>query len=79
MAPIYAGHRYVVEEIDRDCVDSETREPGAGVKLRGLTCRENWNGKEFWYCITRFRPIDDGDAAIFREMIKIKHREPAHV
>lgn len=52
---------------------------GPGITLHGIVNMPLPNNPyEPTYWLEWFRPIDDGDAEIFREMISIKKREPAH-
>lgn len=72
---IFKGSRYRIRSIRRDgCCRCPGRTACDSFILYGFYER-NVFGAEYTYCPRRFRPIDDGDAAIFRAMIApIKQR-----
>jgi hypothetical protein len=63
------GARYVVRKVYRASIDIDTGEKTAGFLLRGIINPKNERGQEIGYDIRRFRPIDERDAEIFRQMI----------
>lgn len=77
MKPLTVGARYCVRSMD-DGYDMTTGEFGAGLRLEGVVNGGNAAG-EYLYPIESFRPIDDGDAEIFRDMIRLPERNPEPV
>jgi hypothetical protein len=74
------GARYVVRKVYRASIDIDTGEKTAGFLLRGIINPKNERGQEIGYDIRRFRPIDERDSEIFRQIVEpIKKRKVVHV
>lgn len=77
VVPLTKGARYVVRQVFRKTRQYPSLKPGnGGVRLRGIT---NLPPEDYpiepVYCLFRFRPINESDSEIFREMIKHPERE----
>jgi len=80
MVRLAVGARYIVRGVKDGCRDSYTGDVGTGIVLRGICSVHPETGWEWGYWIQNFRPVDDGDAAIFRAMLEpIKKRGRVHV